>query len=357
MRVLVVDDSAFMRTALSRMINEDPALEVVDTARHGRDAIEKVERLKPDLVTLDIEMPVMSGLEALPEILKAGPAVLMCSSLTTRGSQEALEAMKLGAADFIAKDCSFASAEITKIESDLREKLKAIGRGRGARPASDRRGVAQTTRPLDLTGHPIDLVVIGSSTGGPPVLEAIIKGLPPDLPVPVVIAQHMPAIFTKSMAERLDERSAVTVLQAESSLPLLPACVYVVQGGRHGVIRRSGVGKHVLDIVDEPASALYKPSVNELFASCAKAAGRRSLAVVLTGMGDDGAIGGRAIRDAGGRLIAQDAESCVVYGMPRAVAEAGVAEAAMPPSALTLTLAQLGRGAAGALGASARRAG
>jgi two-component system chemotaxis response regulator CheB len=345
-RVLVVDDSAFMRTALSRMIHADPELEVVDTARNGEDAIEKVRRLKPDLVTLDIEMPVMSGLDALPEILRAGPAVLMCSSLTTRGSKEALEALKLGAADFIAKDCSFASAEITKIEGALRDKLKAIGRSRGARSASARRGVVRTSKPLDLAGAAFDLIVIGSSTGGPPVLEEILTSLPPDLPAPVVIAQHMPAIFTKSMAQRLGERCAVTVVHADGSLPLLPGCVYVIQGGTHGFVRRAGAGKHVLDIRDKPAEALYKPSVDVLFDSAAVAARSRCLAVVLTGMGEDGAIGGRAIRDAGGRLIAQDAESCVVYGMPRAVAESGVAEAALPPSAIALTLAQLARATA-----------
>jgi len=329
-RVLIVDDSAFMRTALSRMINADPDLEVVDTARNGQDAIEKVRRLKPDLVTLDIEMPVMGGLEALPEILKAGPAVLMCSSLTTKGSVEALEALKLGAADVIAKDCSFASAEIAKIDGSLREKLKAIGRSRGVRSAADRRGVVHTQAPLNLVGPRPELVVVGSSTGGPPVLEEIIAALPPDLSAPIVIAQHMPPVFTRSMAQRLDERSAVTVVHADASLPLLPGCVYVIQGGTHGVVRRAGAGKHVLDITGEPADALYKPSVNVLFDSAAKAARGRCLAVVLTGMGDDGAIGARAIRDAGGRVIAQSAETCVVYGMPRVAVERGAADHVLP---------------------------
>ena len=339
--MLVVDDSAFMRTALSRMIASDPELEVVETARHGQDAIEKVARLKPDLVTLDIEMPVMTGLEALPEILKCGPAVLMCSSLTTRGSQEALEALRLGASDFIAKDCSFASAEIGKIENLLRAKLKAIGRSRGVKASTERRGVASSGKPLVLDPRSIDLVAIGSSTGGPPVLEQIIHALPSGLSVPVVVAQHMPAVFTKSMASRLDERSACTVVHADCDMPLLPSCVYVIQGGRHGIIRRAGVGRYTLGIRDEPAEALYKPSVNELFASAAGTSGSRTLAVVLTGMGDDGMLGAKKLREAGGRLVAQDAETCVVYGMPKAVAEAGLAEALMPPAAITHTLAQL----------------
>jgi len=350
-RVLVVDDSAFMRTALSRMINEDADLEVVDTARNGQDAIEKVRRVRPDLVTLDVEMPVMDGLAALPEILKKpedggpAPAVLMCSSLTTHGSEAALEALKLGASDVIAKDCSFASAEITQIRDLLVAKLRAIGRARGAKTKAERSGVLLTEKPLQLDPRAIDFVLIGSSTGAPPVLETIIHDLPPELPVPIVVAQHMPAVFTKGMAQRLDQGSALTVLHADADMPLVPGCVFIIQGGTHGLIKRAGTRKYTLAIEPPPEGALYKPSVDALFHSAAAAARNRVAACVLTGMGDDGAAGARALRDAGSRIFAQNAETCVVYGMPKAVAENGSAEAALPPEAITLTIASLAAGA------------
>ena len=330
-----------MRTAIARMIGSDPELEVVDTARNGQDGIDKAKKHQPDLVTLDIEMPVMDGLTALPEILKVGPAVLMCSSLTTKGSQEALEALKIGASDFIAKDCSFASAEIDQIEEMLISKLKAIGASRGAPTRSERLGVVKTHKPIGLKASRTDLVLIGSSTGGPPVLETIISQIPATLPVPVVIAQHMPGVFTKSMSSRLSDEAKVKVIHADTNMPLVPGCVYVVQGGKHGKIVRAGAGKYTLKITEEPAEALYKPSVNELFASAASAAGARTAAFVLTGMGDDGTLGAKKIKDAGGHVVAQDAESCVVYGMPRAVTEAGVAGVSMPPEAIGASIAQL----------------
>ena len=347
LRVLVVDDSAFMRTALSRMINEDADLEVVDTARNGQDAIEKARRLRPDIVTLDVEMPVMDGLAALPELLRKPedggppPAVLMCSSLTSRGSEVALEALKHGASDVIAKDSSFASAEIVQIRDLLVAKLRAIGRARGARTKAERAGVVLTEKPLRLDPAATDLVLIGSSTGAPPVLETIIHALPPELPVPVVVAQHMPAIFTKSMAQRLDQGAALTVVHADADMPLIPGCVFIIQGGMHGLIRRAGTRRYTLGIEPPPADALYKPSVDALLYSAAAAVRNRALACVLTGMGDDGAAGARALRDAGSRVIAQNAETCVVYGMPKAVSENGAAEAALPPEAITQTIGSL----------------
>jgi len=323
------------------MIDSDPDLEVVDTARNGADGVEKAQRLKPDLVTLDIEMPVMDGLTALPEILKSGAAVVMCSSLTTKGSEAALEALSAGAADVIAKDCSFASAEIDQIRDLLVSKLRAIGAARGAQTRGERRGVVSSSTAFELGESGIDLVLIGSSTGGPPVLEEIISALPPELSVPVVIAQHMPGVFTKSMASRLDDKSAMTVVHADAVMPLLPGCVYVIQGGKHGKIKPAGTGRYSLRITDEPAGALYKPCINELFSSAATVARSRVLACVLTGMGDDGRLGAEQIRGAGGRVIAQEAATCVVYGMPKAVCDAGVAEAMLPPSAIALTIGRL----------------
>ncbi|MCB9837965.1 MAG: chemotaxis response regulator protein-glutamate methylesterase [Phycisphaeraceae bacterium] len=364
--VLVVDDSAFMRKAISEMIESDPALTVIATARDGEDAVAKAKELRPDCITMDIEMPKLNGLEALRAIMRDCPTkVLMCSSLTTDGSREALRALKIGACDFIAKDSSNVSATIKEMRGDLVHKIKAIcgvdtiGRGSSTTEHLRRMPAAASLlkKPLSSPSAPVaqrgsrmiphfapgdfDLLVIGSSTGGPPVLETLLAGLPSDLSVPIVIAQHMPKLFTKSMSERLDSLSMMSVMQAESGMPLHPGVVYVGEGGRHVRIARSSTGRMAIEIGDQPAEALYKPSVNELFASAAKAAGSRCLGVMCTGMGDDGVIGTGALRQAGGKMIAQNEETCVVYGMPKAVVDAGLANWILAPEQISQALTHL----------------
>jgi len=340
-RVLVVDDSAFMRRIISQFIASEPTLEVVDTAKNGQEAVDKAKLLRPDVITLDIEMPIMNGLEALRQIRlncpDPKPAVIMCSSLTSEGSHEALKAMRLGAADVVAKDSSIATTGLDELKADLIAKILAVGASRPSTTVAPR--TATPARTFSIADKKISLVLIGSSTGGPPVLEAILTKLPADLSVPVVVAQHMPALFTKSLAERLDQHCAVSVVQADQSMPLNAGTVAIIQGGKHGRVVRDG-SRFALQIGDEPKSALYKPSVDELLRSSA-CAGENALAVVLTGMGEDGAIGGGELHRAGGTLVAQEGSTCVVYGMPRALVTRNLAHAALPPDEIASLIASL----------------
>lgn len=346
-RVLVVDDSALMRKMISQMIASDPGLRVVDTARNGADGVDKAKLLRPDVVTLDIEMPVMDGLAALRKIRAEcpppPPAVLMCSSLTSQGSHEALTALRLGAADVIAKEPDAISGP-AGMREELVAKIRAIA-------GTSRRRLTAKPAPAGKAPPPLSpgtrLIVIGSSTGGPPVLEHILTRLPADLPVPVVVAQHMPPLFTRSLAQRLDSLCAMTVVHGEDRQPLHAGTVYILPGGQHGRVLKAGSGLR-LEVNFEPAAALYKPSVNELFRSAGEAVGDRAAGVMLTGMGDDGAVGAEALHAAGGLIVAQSAETCVVYGMPKAVAERGLAAASCIPEAITSWICSLApvRGAA-----------
>ncbi len=348
MRVLVVDDSSFMRKAIARMIESEPGLQVVAQACDGREGVECVKKHKPDVVTLDIEMPNLDGLSALREIvaLPDRPAVLMCSSLTTEGSRAALDALRFGASDFIAKDASHFSVKIDSIRDELIEKIKAIGAGRvrrSMRPAaaaSPGRVGATPSNASALRISEADLIAIGSSTGGPPVLERILTALPATGPA-VVVAQHMPALFTRSMAERLATVCKMPVHHAEHRAMVIQGHVYIGEGGKHVRVMRGPGGKACLEVSEQPVAAPYKPSVNELLASVASMFGPRAVGVVLTGMGDDGMIGAQAMRRAGAHVLAQDAESSVVYGMPRAVAECGAASASLPPDQIAAVLARL----------------
>lgn len=381
MRVLIVDDSAFMRKALSTLIGEDPQFEIVGTARDGQEGLDKVRLLKPDLVTLDIEMPVMDGLTALQKIAalpEPRPLVLMCSTLTTEGSHAALKAMRLGAADIIAKDPQALGAGSPQARKELLAKLKAMGDTRrhsagpagfagacAVRPPPAKSSATPGSRPapvphaITLDPRNVDLIVIGSSTGGPPVLEQILSALPRDLPVPVVVAQHMPRLFTKSISERLNDLCQIRVAHAEADTDLAPATAYIIPGGMHGRVHRAGAtrgGRTRLEISEVPTDALYKPSVHELFMSCAKSLLGRGVGVMLTGMGDDGGQGAKAMHKAGATVLAQSAETCVVYGMPKAVVDAGAATAALSPADIALSLRTLAAPAAAAAPSSGARA-
>ena len=335
MRVLIVDDSAFMRRTLSQLIGSDPELQVVDTARNGEEGLEKAKKLHPDIVTLDIEMPIMDGLTALRRIRSEcvpPPAVLMCSSLTSEGSREALKALRLGASDFIVKQTSLAGLQ--GVRDEVVGKLKAIGAGlksAGSHPAPAMHvRESHAASAASIRGKAHDLILIGSSTGGPPVLEKLINALPAGLRVPVVVAQHMPALFTQSLSARLGETAQVPVRHATENVALDAGTVYIIQGGRHGNVQRVG-GRLALKVTDEPKGLLYKPSVDELFRSGAHAVGSRALAFILTGMGEDGVLGARDLHEAGAAMVAQDGSTCVVYGMPRAVVDANLATAVMTP--------------------------
>jgi two-component system chemotaxis response regulator CheB len=370
LRVLVVDDSAFMRQALSRMINAEPGLRVIDTARDGRDAIEKAKALRPDVVTLDIEMPIVDGLTALRTIRREcnpPPAILMCSSLTSVGSQAALQSLRFGAADVIAKDSSGVSLTIDAMREELVAKVLAIGgavldkqaRQGGALPggAAVRSGAvgagaiggpATGVGALNLTikpGHAFkrgqfELILIGSSTGGPPVLETLVPAIAADPGCPVVIAQHMPALFTRSLAGRLAEASKLKVVHAEHGTVLLHGHVYMCPGGTHSHIVKSGA-KLTIGTSDEPKAELYRPGVNVLFSTGAKSVSGKVLGVVLTGMGDDGGRGAIDIKARGGTIIAQDQDSSIVYGMPKSVVSNGTVDGIMNPDEMAALLASM----------------
>ncbi|EFL51150.1 response regulator receiver modulated CheB methylesterase [Solidesulfovibrio fructosivorans JJ]] len=341
-KVVVVDDSAFMRKAISTMLAKDPEIEVVATARDGEEGLEMIRRHQPDVVTMDIEMPRMDGLTALRHVMMEMPRpVLMVSSLTTEGAEATLKAMELGAVDFIPKQLSKVSLDIVKIEEELRAKVKTIARrrmshlARGPLSGRARPGAAapstpgapeRAARPARPTGKQNrDLVAIGVSTGGPPAVQKVLSTLPQDFPAGILIAQHMPAAFTGPFAKRLDGVCRITVKEAEDGERLQHGVAYVAPGGKHLRIDQK-VSRIDVRVVEEPREALYKPSASVLFDSVAGAVGRRGLGVVLTGMGSDGLDGMRLLKAKGGRALAQSDSTCVVYGMPKAIVDAGLAD-------------------------------
>jgi two-component system, chemotaxis family, protein-glutamate methylesterase/glutaminase len=329
-RVLVVDDSAFVRQALSRMLGAAADVEVVGTAIDGEEGVAKVRELRPDVVTLDVRMPRMGGLEALRRIMAECPTpVLLLSSHTSEGAEITLRGLELGAMDFVDKSSVQGHMNLLGLGEELLAKVRAL-----ASVPRERLAEGGPLRPAPAPradGRQAEIVVIGTSTGGPSALQAIIPRLPRGLATAILIVQHMPAGFTRSLAERLDQRSAVPVREAEDGEPVQGGCVLIAPGGLHMRIRRRG-GHMRVWLDPEPHAALHRPSVDVLMASVAKAYGPRSMGVVLTGMGADGVEGLRAIRDAGGRTLAESEESCVIYGMPKAAVEAGVVERTAPLS-------------------------
>ena len=362
-RVLVVDDSPFMRKSLQKMLEEAPDIRVVATARDGVDALEKIQEFKPDLVTLDIEMPRMDGLTCLKKIMADHPMpVLMVSSLTQEGAQATLDALSLGALDFIPKESGFASLSILQIQHDLQEKVRRLAtspRFHKPPPASHPRAThAPPTYPptahssaaptpvrpaaapkphappppagSTLSATPLaELLLIGSSTGGPKALQDLLPTLPGSLPVPCLIVQHMPSTFTKPFADRLDGLCQVHVKEAEQGEPLKAGTVYIAPGGIHMTYGTRGA-KGCIELSPEPVSSLHRPSVDVLFLSVSELFRGQVLAGILTGMGSDGAKGMEQLKRKGAHTLAEAEESCVVYGMPRAAVERGCVDVVAP---------------------------
>lgn len=344
---LVIDDSAFMRNAIRSMLESDSGIRVMATGRNGLDAIKLTQQFQPDIITLDIEMPEMDGLTACRQIKRLCPnmRILMVSSLTTEGSHVTLQALRYGADDFIAKDQSQVSLDIKHIREDLLAKVHALVEskrtGAAPKPHVTLEDHSSNIRQL-LAKHPPRAVLIGSSTGGPPVLEKLITALPASFPYPVLIAQHMPATFTASLVERINDMANVPVVHADKHMTLENGKVYLAQGGKHMRVRKGiGTSTAQIEVSTDPAEALYKPSVDELFASAASVFGSHVLAIVLTGMGCDGLEGGRKLHAVGATMIAQDHDSCVVYGMPKAVTQAGIANASMNPDQIADFLSKI----------------
>lgn len=351
-RILIIDDSVVIRRLLSDCLAADPEIEVVATASRGSIGLAKISQVNPDLVTLDVEMPEMSGLEVLREIRKTHPRlpVIMFSTLTERGAATTLDALSLGASDYVTKPSNVGSvgAALERVREDLIPKIKALcGRAIGRRPEIPVLPLLRRPAGQVLRATHIEAVAIGVSTGGPNALAELIPTLPVELGVPILIVQHMPPLFTRILAERLDALSAFRVREGIAGELVRPGDVWIAPGGRHMVAQRSGSLVR-LDLNDEPPENSCRPAVDVLFRSVAEAYGGRVLAVVLTGMGQDGLRGCEVIRDAGGRILAQDEESSVVWGMPGFVARAGLAEAVLPLRQLGSEIVRRVRPAVGA---------
>ncbi|MBN0986844.1 protein-glutamate methylesterase/protein-glutamine glutaminase [Amphritea pacifica] len=359
-RVLVVDDSVFFRNRIKQILTHHPDIEVVDTAKNGTEAVAKVKQLHPDVVTMDVEMPEMDGITALKQIMAECPCqVVMLSSLTRRSAAVTLEALALGAADYMEKDARqwLAGSGGDDVEKELAAKILALG-GRKPRPGLNSRSEA-VAQPASALRSPVSaaarpkpaasatdtaggrsgrsdvkvripdcgIVTIGSSTGGPAALQFILTQIPADFPVPILITQHMPKAFTSVFAKRLDDLCAVRVKEAENGDKLFAGHVYLAPGGQQMILDPSNSGKLIIRESDERMT--YKPSVDLTFASVAKGYGRRAVALVLTGMGADGCDGARLLKKAGATVWAQDKDSCTIFGMPKAVIEAELADAVL----------------------------
>lgn len=330
-KVLVVDDSAFMRKLISEFLSEHPQLEVVAFGRNGRDAVQKALELKPDVITLDIEMPEMGGLEALKIIMEKQPCpVVMLSSLTKEGSETTLKAIERGAVDFIAKPSGTISLDLHKIKDVLVEKVFAAAKANiSMKPALAEKPTAiqppvSVTKPASMaTGQTryrkMDkLVLIATSTGGPRALQHVITKLPASLPAPVIVVQHMPPGFTKSLAERLDSLSAIHVKEAEDGEIAKNSTVYIAPGGKH--LRLIKTGTSIAISLDEmPPEGGHRPAANATFRSAADIPNVEKVVAIMTGMGSDGAEGLVKLKEKGTvKAIAEAKETCVVYGMPKA---------------------------------------
>ena len=338
-RVLIVDDAVVVRQILSGLLAADPDIEVVGTAANGRIAMAKIPQTNPDLVTLDVEMPEMDGLQTLAEIRKISPRlpVIMFSTLTERGAAVTIDALSAGASDYVTKPANVGSVgtAISRIRDELIPKIKAlVGRAAPAvKPATPKPAPARPIPPAGsgpiAFGGRIEALAIGVSTGGPNALSALLPQLPANLGVPVFIVQHMPPMFTRFLADRLASQSKLKVVEGSDGLPVSSGQVYIAPGDFHLTVERRATGLFLATNKAMPENSC-RPAVDALFRSVAKTYGPRTLAVVLTGMGSDGLRGCEVIREAGGRVFAQDQATSVVWGMPGFVANAGLAEKVLP---------------------------
>ncbi|MFV7770817.1 MULTISPECIES: protein-glutamate methylesterase/protein-glutamine glutaminase [Shewanella] len=343
-KVLVVDDSSFFRRRVSEIVTKDADLEVIGTASNGAEAVKLAQQLKPQVITMDIEMPVMDGISAVREIMAKCPTpILMFSSLTHDGAQATLDALEAGALDFLPKRFEDIATNKDEAISLLQQRIKALGRRRLFRPILPRtpqpkattaptRELAQPQRPAPRSSAPVTrasgkkykMLVIGTSTGGPVALQRILTKFPANYPHPILLIQHMPAAFTPAFATRLNGLCAIEVKEAQNGDQLRAGCAYLAPGGMQMMLERGGTYGRI-KIVAGSADMNYKPCVDITFASASKLSGGETLAVVLTGMGADGREGARMLKNVGATIWAQDEASCVVYGMPQAVTAAGIA--------------------------------
>ncbi|NVK42654.1 MAG: chemotaxis response regulator protein-glutamate methylesterase [Oceanospirillaceae bacterium] len=349
--VLIVDDSSFFRHRISDVLSRDPRLKVVGTAVNGVEGVEKARKLRPDVITMDVEMPQMNGIEAVRRIMREAPtSILMLSSLTHEGAQTTLQALEAGAVDYLPKDIRAWIDKSGQVSSQLIDRLVMLARSprfRRSRFASDSASAGRTSgslvyRPNAREASPPSpppraaarvqmpdcrLVVIGSSTGGPSALQQILTQLPASFPYPILLVQHMPGTFTPVFAERLDQQCQIRVRQAVDGDRLEPGLALLAPGGQQMIIDGSRADQ--VRILPGDERLTYKPSVDVTYGSAARGYGRRTLALILTGMGADGCEGAKLLKKAGATVWAQNQESCTIYGMPQAVVKAGLADAVL----------------------------
>ncbi len=361
-KVLVVDDSAFMRKMLTEIINSDDSLQVVGTARNGEDALRQAGVLLPDVLTLDVEMPVMDGYATLVELMKIRPTpVVMVSSMTQAGADITMKCLAAGAVDFVAKPSGSISLDISLVEDQIVSKIKIAAASRPRREAPpvprpateswrraaprsfaapthetipDRRGA--TLSRSALRGG---VLVIGASTGGPRALQTVVQGLDPHLGIPVIIVQHMPAGFTASLARRLDSSTPLTVREACEHDVLCPGTILVAPGGHHVVVD----SQRRVHLDDGPAVHGVRPSVDVTLESVSRSIGGEAIVVLLTGMGKDGAGGMKMLHEMGSHTFAEDESTCVVYGMPKAAVEIGAVDEVLPLGDIAAAVSEVAR--------------
>jgi two-component system chemotaxis response regulator CheB len=334
-RVLVVDDSLFMRRMMSDLLSRDPELEVVGTARDGQEGLEQARQLKPDVITLDVEMPVMDGITMLERLMAEQPTpVVMVSSLTQEGAEITLRCLERGAVDFVPKPSGAVSLDLYKVSSQIIEKVKAAARvprhrltlTQGQRLPTHQDGGSKPSGLPHRERGDAPLVVIGASTGGPRALSTLISQLPQELVAPMLIIQHMPEGFTRSFAERLDRLSHLHVREAQEGDRLQPGIAYLAPGGVH--LRLQPDGR--LHLSQEPPLHGVRPAVDITLLSIAEHYRGKVVVAILTGMGSDGAMGVRMLHAKGARILAEDESSCVVFGMPRAAIQTGCVHRVVP---------------------------
>jgi two-component system chemotaxis response regulator CheB len=331
-KVLLVDDSAVIRKVLGDLLASDPDIEVVGTASNGKIALEQVQNLQPDIITMDIEMPEMNGLETVQKIRQSNNLVpiIMCSSLTADGASHTLDALALGASDYVTKPSSHGVNTREVVGDELLRKIKGLA---SATKDSSVSAPLITTltqaRPQAASERHRDVIAIGVSTGGPNVLAELLPLLPANLNAPVLIVQHMPPVFTKLLAERLSEVSPMPVVEAQHAQEVRPGTIYLAPGGQHMEIKKL-LGRVLIGLHEGPPENSCRPAVDVLFRSVAKVYAAGALGVVLTGMGQDGLKGAAQIAQAGGELVVQDRASCAVWGMPGAIVDAGLNPLILP---------------------------
>ena len=329
LRVVVIDDSAYVRKVVREILSRSPFLEVVGAARDGREALELVEQLDPDVVTCDLIMPELDGIGFVREQMQRRPVPIIIMSVAKETAEAALTALDAGAIDFVQKPTALASEKIFEVSNELIEKVKAAGSiSLNRLPKSAPPPVPSTTEPAaKISGtHSVDIVAIGISTGGPQALKRLIPQLPSDFPVPVVMVMHMPVGYTEMYAAKLNEMSKLEVREAAEGDEVKPGWVFLAQAGRHLTLKRNADGKVVTHLDARPFNTLHRPSVDVLFQSVAEVHGNRVLGVVMTGMGSDGKEGAAWIKSQGGLVFTEAESSCVVYGMPSTVMEAGLSD-------------------------------